>query len=78
MPAKGAGIFYITGSVTKRYSQLLGLLAGLLLCSAALAQQNESAPDLLKPQYTEKGAEKCLLCHSELRIELMAETPHLE
>jgi len=51
-------------------------LAGLLLCSVAWAQQKESTPDPVTPQYTEKGAEKCLLCHSELRIELMTETPH--
>ena len=55
---------------------MLSLLLSLLLCSAAWAQQKEPAPDPTQPQYTEKGAEKCLLCHSGLRMELMTETPH--
>ncbi len=76
MPVKDAGIFSITGSAIKRYVHMLVLLVGPLLCSVVSAQQNELAADPVTPQYTEKGAEKCLLCHSELRIELMTETPH--
>lgn len=67
----------ITRSATiTRSVRLLGLLAGLLLCSATSAQQEETAPDPTQPQYTEKGAEKCMLCHSGLRMELITETPH--
>lgn len=76
MPAKSAGILYITGTAINRYSRMLGLLAGLLMSTAAWAQQTDSAPDPTKPQYTEKGAEKCMLCHSGLRMELMTETKH--
>jgi hypothetical protein len=76
MLVKGAGIFYRTGSVLNRYARLLGPLAGFLMFSSASAQQTDPAPDPLQPQYTENGAEKCLLCHAETRMTLIATTPH--
>jgi predicted CXXCH cytochrome family protein len=75
-PAEAAGNFYRTGSAINHYARLVGLLAGLVLFLSASAQQTDPAPDPLQPQYTQKGAGKCLLCHSELRMELMTETPH--
>ncbi len=65
-----------SSAIVNHYSRLFGLLAGLLLCTAAWAQQESPASDPTLPQYTEKGAEKCMLCHSGLRMELITETPH--
>ena len=38
--------------------------------------QTDPAAGVTTPVYTNEGIERCLLCHSELRMNLMTETPH--
>ena len=52
-------------------------LPGLLAVAAGLALfASQALPVAEAQQYTEEGTERCLLCHAELRMTLIADTPH--
>lgn len=66
-PRRSTGFIASAAGVVIAVSQVLG---------SAVAQDEPSAPDVATPAYTEEGTERCLLCHSDLRMNLISETPH--
>ncbi|RLA31132.1 MAG: hypothetical protein DRR11_11615 [Gammaproteobacteria bacterium] len=53
----------------------IGAAFVLALIAAPAIAQTDTATDITKPVYTE-GNERCLMCHSGLRMELLSESPH--